>query len=137
MRATSVTVIATLAAGVIGGAVGALLAGLDAHPSTGASSHDQDVVLCTSYALITAALHQPVKTGPDALPAIAPLRLALIENPDADPQIRAAITGAIEAFDAILANGATPRGLSHPPAYDPATVTGAFDRVDEVCGLAK
>ena len=138
MRAPQVAIIA-VAAGVIGGAVGALLVDLVPHrpsqpPET---AHTQDVVLCTSYALIKAALHHPIDSGPDALPAIAPLRLALIENPDANPQVREAISGAVEAFDAILAKGAKPHGLSQPPAYDPTTVQAAFDRVSQVCGLTE
>lgn len=138
MRAPQVTVIA-VAAGVIGGAVGALLVDLRQHrpsppPET---TRTQDVVLCTSYALINAALRHPIASGPDALPAIAPLRLALIENPDANPQVREAISGAVEAFDAILSKGAKPHGLSEPPTYDPTKVKAAFDRVAQVCDLTQ
>lgn len=125
---------------MIGGAVGGLLVGFGMNPSKpepGSDTHTQDIVLCTSYALIDAALHHPITSGRDALPAIAPLRLALIENPDADPRVRDAIAGAVEAYDAVLAKDAKPRGLSEPPPYDPATVTAAFDRVSQVCGLTE
>lgn len=140
MRVPRATVIAAVA-GIIGGAAGALLVGVGMNPPKPKPSsdtvHTQGVVLCTSYALIDAALHHPIQSGSDALPAIAPLRLALIENPDADPQIRDAIEQAIGAYDAILAKGAKPGGLSQPPAYDPATVKAAFDRVSQVCGLTE
>jgi hypothetical protein len=138
MRVPRATVIAAVA-GVIGGAVGGLLVGVGMNPPkpkpSSDTTHTQDVVLCTSYALINAALHHPIASGRDALPAIAPLRLALTENPDANPQVREAISGTVEAYDAILAKDAKPHGLSQPPAYDPAMVTAAFDRVSQVCGL--
>ena len=138
MRVPRATVIAAVA-GIVGGVVGALSVGVGMNlpkpkPSSD-TTHTQDVVLCTSYALIDAALHHPISSGSDALPAIAPLRLALTENPDADPQVREAISGAVEAYDAILAKDAKPQGLSEPPPYDPATVAAAFDRVTQVCGL--
>lgn len=138
MRISRSTVIAAVV-GVIGGAVGALLVGVVLNPQKPAPStetiHNQDVVLCTSYALINATIDRPIKNGRDVLPAIAPLRLALVENPDANPQVRDAISAAVEAYDAILAKDAKPQGLSEPPAYDPATVKAAFDRVSKVCGL--
>lgn len=138
MRVSRSTVIAAVV-GVIGGAVGALLVGIGMNPQKPAPSadnvHNQDIVLCTSYALIHAAVHRPIDNGPDVLPAIAPLRLALLENPDANPQVRDAIFAAVEAYDAILAKDAKLQGLSQPPAYDPATVKAAFDRVSKVCGL--
>jgi hypothetical protein len=131
-------------AGVIGGVVGALLVGIGQHSSVSApdrsgteTAHVQDVTLCTSYALITANMHHPIENGIDALPAIAPLRLALTENPDANPQIRNAISEAVAGFDAILAKDAKSHGLSEPPAYDQATVDTALDRVGQVCGLDK
>lgn len=134
MRAWQVVSIAVVA-GVIGGAIGALLIGAERQePAPAESAHVQDVTLCTTYALIDASLHHPL-TGPDVLPAIAPLRLGLSENPDADPQIRDAITKVIEAYDAILAKDAQPHGLSEPPAYGPSTVNAAFDRVAQVCRL--
>ena len=77
MRLPRTTVIAAVA-GIIGGVVGALLVGVGMNPpkpKPGSDTvHTQDVVLCTSYALIDAALHHPVESGRDALPAIAPLR---------------------------------------------------------------
>jgi hypothetical protein len=131
-------------AGVIGGAVGALLVGIGQHSSVSAPDRSstatadvQDVTLCTTYALIKANMHRPIENGMDVLPAIAPLRLALIENPDASPQIRDAISEAVAGFDAILAKDAKPHGLSEPPAYDQPTVNAAFDRVWRVCGLDK
>lgn len=121
--------------------MGALLVGFGLHPwqprPSSETAHDQDVVLCTSYALITANLRQPIQTGMDVLPAIAPLRLALIENPDGNQQVREAISDAVAGFDAILAMGAKPQGLSEPPTYDQPTAKAAFDRVSEVCGLNK
>lgn len=139
MRAWWVAGIAAVT-GIVGGAVGALLVSIVQHPSKSASnagtSHDQDVVLCTSYALITANIRHPIQNGIDVLPAIAPLRLALIENPDANPQIRDAVSDAVAGFDAILAMGAKPQGLSEPPAYDQPTVKAAFDRVSQVCDLS-
>lgn len=138
MRVSQVTVIAAVT-GVIGGVAGGLLvsAGLNlSKPASRAeSAHGQDVALCTTYALINAAMRHPIESGADALPAIAPLRLALIENPDANPQVRDAVSGAVEAYDAILAKDAKPHGLSEPPAYDPPSVTAALDRVSQVCGL--
>lgn len=140
MRASRVTVIAATA-GIIGGVVGGLLVGVGMNPPkpkpSSDTAHTQDVVLCTSYVLIDATLRHPIQNGRDALPAIAPLRLALMENPNADPQVRDAISGAVEAYDAILAKDAKPDGLSEPPAYDPATVTAAFDRVSQVCDLTE
>lgn len=132
--------VAVIAAAAIGGVAGALVAGIAGHsadrPVSAETVHAQDITLCTSYALIEAGLHHPLETGADVLPAIAPLRLALIENPDASPQIRDAIAEAVGGFDAILAKGAEPHGLSEPPAYDPATVRAALARVPQVCGLA-
>lgn len=140
MRVSRSTVIAAVV-GVIGGAVGALLVGVGMNPPKPAPStetvHTQDVILCTSYDLIHAAIRRPIENGRDVLPAIAPLRLALIENPDANPQVREAISSAVEAYDAILAKDAKPRGLSEPPAYDAVTVKAAFDRVSQVCGLTE
>ncbi len=131
-------------AGVIGGVAGALLVGLVQHWSNSAptlssteTAHGQDVALCTTYALITANLHHPIADGIDVLPAIPPLRLALIENPGADPQVRDAISDAVAGFDAILARGVAAQGLSEPPEYDQATVNAAFDRVSQACGLSK
>src|SRR5699024_5764993 len=89
-------------AGFVGGVVGALLIGIGQHsaasgpeaPSGGSaeSAHVQDVTLCTTYALIRASMPASIEKGADALPAIAPLRLGLTENPDASPQIRDAIS---------------------------------------------
>lgn len=131
-------------AGVIGGVVGALLVGIGGHSSDSApaasgteTTHVQDVTLCTTYALIKANMRHPIENGMDVLPAIAPLRLGLIENPDASPQIRDAISEAVAGFDAILARDAKPHGLSEPPAYDQATVNAALDRVWQACGLDK
>lgn len=131
-------------AGVIGGVAGALLVGLGVHSAGSAPDassteavHVQDVTLCTTYALIKANMRHPVENGMDVLPAIAPLRLALMENPDASPQIRNAISEAVAGFDAILARDAQPHGLSQPPAYDQATVNAALDRVWQACGLDK
>lgn len=140
MRASWAVGIAVVA-GIISAGVGALLVGAGLHASkpaaNSATAHDQDVVLCTSYALISANIRQPIQNGMDVLPAIAPLRLALIENPGANPQIREAISDAVAGFDAILAMGAKPHGLSEPPAYDQPTVKAAFDRVSQICGLDK
>ncbi|MEO8815473.1 MAG: hypothetical protein ABI307_10295 [Mycobacterium sp.] len=131
-------------AGVVGGVVGALLVGIGAHScgsapaaSSTESTHVQDVTLCTTYALVKANLRHPIENGMDVLPAIAPLRLGLIENPDASPQIRDAISEAVAGFDAILARDAKPQGLSEPPAYDQATVNAALDRVRQACGLGE
>ncbi|HEU4359903.1 MAG TPA: hypothetical protein VFR27_00160 [Mycobacterium sp.] len=141
MRAPWIAGIVAAVAGIAGGVVGALLVGVGLHPSMSASNtesaHSQDVALCTTYALINDTLHHPIETGMDALPAISPLRLALMENPDANPQIRDAISDAVLGFDAILAKGAKSQGLSEPPAYDQSTVNAAFDRVLQVCGLDK
>lgn len=139
MDAVRVTGIAAVT-GLIGGAIGALLVGVGLHTPTapgGDTTHAQDVTLCTTYALVTAAIHHPIETGSDVLPVIAPLRLALTENPDATPQIRDAVSGAVAGFDAILARGATPQGLSEPPGYDQSAVNTAFARVAQACGLTK
>ncbi|HEU0192249.1 MAG TPA: hypothetical protein VFR17_13425 [Mycobacterium sp.] len=121
----AVAIVVVMAAGLIG----------CARHTPESDVHAQDVILCTSYDLIEASLQHPIETGADALPAIAPLRLALLENPDGSTQIRDAISAAIAAFDAILAKDAKPRGLSEPPPYDRATVDSALRHVRQVCGL--
>lgn len=128
-------------AGLIGGTIGALLVGVGLHPPKTAPGaevvHTQDVTLCTTYALVTAAIRHPIESGSDVLPAIAPLRLALVENPDATPEIRDAISGAIGGFDAILARGVAAQGSSEPPSYDQAAVNADFSRAAKACGLAE
>ena len=132
------TAVIALVTAVIGGVVGALLTNSATHraaTSEAGSSHDQDVVLCTTYALVSATVRGDQPTS--VLAAIPPLRLGLTENPDADPGIRSAVLGAIEAYDAMLAKTATPQGLSEPPPYDAAAIAASLDKPRQACGLSR
>ena len=133
---------AILAAGLVGGGIGAFIAGRDHQPasSTAASptdTHAQDVQLCTAYATINSSLPKPQDSALQVLPAANGLRLALTEAPNANPEIRSAISDVVAVSDALIADfgRVRTRGLAAPQPYDKEQAQQAYDHAWEVCQL--
>lgn len=133
-----------LVAGLLGGGIGAAVAGRS-HQAAGPSSsaagaldqHAQNVQLCTAYASTNASMPNPQTSALEVLPGVNALRLALAAAPDASPEIRAAITEVTKVYDGLVARfgKVRTRGLAAPPSYDADEAQRAYDQVWTLCGL--
>ncbi|ORW99413.1 hypothetical protein AWC30_16295 [Mycolicibacillus trivialis] len=139
-----------VAAVALGGGIAGSLLMSQARPDTDAAAppppaasgpsaaeiHTQDVRLCTTYITLHATAPKYAETGMDVLPAAAELRVALLENPDASPEIRAAMTDVLTSYEGVMAALAQvrQRGLAQPPVWDRDASDKAFHRAAEVCG---
>lgn len=140
---------AVLAAGLVGGIVGALLTHRSNTSDTPASTtaaqeavtpedvRAQDIKLCTEYALINAATPKPVKSEDDLLAAVAAVRTSLAAYPDASADIRSALNDVVDSYFAMMANFTNKgsKGLVEPPQYDEASAQATFDSAWALCGL--
>ncbi|ODQ91354.1 hypothetical protein BHQ17_16800 [Mycolicibacterium holsaticum] len=104
---------------------------------TGASSHAQDVALCTRYAIVNSAIPKPYDNAMDILPAAAALQASLEEYAGASQPVRQAISDVVSAYYARMAvfGGVRERGLAEPPDDDRQAAQAAYDRAWEVCEL--
>lgn len=134
-----------LVAGLLGGGIGAAVAGRShqaAGPSSSAAAgaldqHAQNVQLCTAYTLANSAMPNPQTSALEVLPGLNALRLALAAAPDASPEIRSAISDVTQVYDGLLARfgKVKTRGLAAPPSYDADQAQQAYDHAWNVCGL--
>jgi hypothetical protein len=101
--------------------------------------HEQDVKLCTSYAVMNTTIPRPYTSATDLLPAMTVLQEKLDTNPAASTEVRDAITGVVDVLYARVARygEVRERGLAEPPVYDQATAQAAMDHAWQVCQLDK
>ncbi len=135
---------AILAAGLVGGGIGAFVAGRDHQVagSTAAAStdtHAQDVQLCTAFATVNSAMPSPPSTALDVLPGVNGLRLALTDAPNADPEVRTALSALVRSYDEMIAwfGHVRSRGLAAPQPYDKTQAQQAYDHAWAICQLDK
>ncbi len=106
-----------------------------AAPVTTAERHQQDINLCTAYAVATAAVPRPITIGNDLLPARLTLLRTLDENRDASPDLREALTNVAAAWYARAALPVKSRGLTELAPYDAVAAQAAIERAWHLCGL--
>jgi hypothetical protein len=99
--------------------------------------HAADVQLCTSYAISNASMPDPQESALQILPGANALRTALMENPDAAPEIRSAMVDVIGTYDALMASfgKVRTRGYAEPPVYSKDRAQASYDRAWDVCQL--
>ncbi|MGV0633558.1 hypothetical protein ABQE69_08505 [Mycolicibacillus trivialis] len=99
--------------------------------------HAQDVNLCTTYAVVAATEPSPSTTGMDLMAGNAMLRAALLQNPEASPDIHAALTDVTIVGEADMAywSKVRPGGLVAPDRYADLPVQDIYNRAWSVCGL--
>jgi hypothetical protein len=99
--------------------------------------HDANVKLCTSFAIVNAAMPNPQKTALDVLPQIYGLRSALAENPNASPDIRSALGALADEYEVSAADfgKVRTRGYAQPPKYDVTQAQAVYDHAWDVCQL--
>jgi hypothetical protein len=147
-RRSVVTLAATaLVSALIGGGIVAAVDAFVLHDKSSSASkpsaptsgqiHDANVKLCTQYAIANAALPEPQQSALDILPVVNAIRLALAENPDADPNIRGAITELVHEYDGQLSRfgKVRTRGYAQPPEWKVEDLQAAGDHVWNVCQL--
>jgi hypothetical protein len=140
-----------VATAIGGGIAGALLTTTSQHTASpaasstttstpAADSHAQDVRLCTAYAIINSATPKPARSGPDLLPSVSALQVAIGANPGANEEIRDALESVVDTFYATMASldgGVRTRGLAEPPTYDEARALAVYDRAWDACRLGE
>ena len=147
-RHSVVTLAATaLVSALIGGGVVAAVDAFVLHeksssgstPSTPTSGqiHDANVKLCTSFAIVNAAMPSPQKTALDVLPQVYGLRSALAENPNASPDIRSALGALADEYEVSAADfgKVRTRGYAQPPKYDITQAQAVYDHAWDACQL--
>lgn len=104
---------------------------------TGASTHAQDVALCTRYAIVNGAMPSRDTKASDLLPGVTALETALQEFPNASAEIREAVAGMVSAYYARMAayGPIRARGLAEPPVHSTEVEKAASDKVWQLCGL--
>jgi len=104
-------------------------------PAPAVDSTTQTQQLCTAYAIARASKPSPQERALDVLPIATALRVALLDNPDADAEIRAAIGAVAQADDAWTATATrvTPQGHVRPPDYSLEELTAAYSRATALC----
>lgn len=141
---------AILAAALGGGIIGSVITNRTetsaTPPTTAAAARDtptpeyvraQDVKLCTEYALINVARPQPAMSSRDLFPVAAAVRTSLATYPDANADIRSALSDVVDTYFAEMADFEKrgSKGLVDPPKYDEAAAQATYDRAWAICGL--
>lgn len=104
-------------------------------PASTAGDASQNERLCTAYAIARASTPSSGQSPLDVLTVSAALRIALLENPLADSDIRQAIGELAEVNEAwiVAKTGAESRGLAQLPTYERQREAAAYAQAATVC----